>query len=112
MLTFGCARLSVGASPRAGPGFATPFFGAGALYRPHGDLAAPNRGDVKIRMQGRTTAPANRLRNRLHRLPPTTIVPRHSERSAARLAHQSGGLGVPSSNLGAPTKNSVIVQIL
>jgi hypothetical protein len=26
-----------------------------------------------------------------------------SERSAARLAHQSGGLGVPSSNLGAPT---------
>src|SRR5215475_10049017 len=27
----------------------------------------------------------------------------HSERSAARLAHQSGGLGVPSSNLGAPT---------
>jgi hypothetical protein len=27
-----------------------------------------------------------------------------SERSAARLAHQSGGLGVPSSNLGAPTK--------
>ena len=30
---------------------------------------------------------------------------RYSERSAARLAHQSGGLGVPSSNLGAPTKN-------
>ena len=29
---------------------------------------------------------------------------RCSERSAARLAHQSGGLGVPSSNLGAPTK--------
>ena len=29
--------------------------------------------------------------------------PRRSERSAARLAHQSGGLGVPSSNLGAPT---------
>src|ERR1700722_3723029 len=28
-----------------------------------------------------------------------------SERSAARLAHQSGGLGVPSSNLGAPTNN-------
>jgi hypothetical protein len=28
---------------------------------------------------------------------------RLSERSAARLAHQSGGLGVPSSNLGAPT---------
>src|SRR5580692_1560286 len=27
-----------------------------------------------------------------------------SERSAARLAHQSGGLGVPSSNLGAPTR--------
>ena len=26
-----------------------------------------------------------------------------TERSAARLAHQSGGLGVPSSNLGAPT---------
>ena len=30
-------------------------------------------------------------------------APRYSERSAARLAHQSGGLGVPSSNLGAPT---------
>jgi hypothetical protein len=28
---------------------------------------------------------------------------RSAERSAARLAHQSGGLGVPSSNLGAPT---------
>ena len=27
-----------------------------------------------------------------------------SSRSAARLAHQSGGLGVPSSNLGAPTR--------
>src|SRR4051812_29504899 len=27
-----------------------------------------------------------------------------SERSAARLAHQSGGLGVESSNLSAPTK--------
>ena len=29
-----------------------------------------------------------------------------AERSAARLAHQSGGLGVPSSNLGAPTSTS------
>ena len=29
-----------------------------------------------------------------------------AERSAARLAHQSGGLGVPSSNLGAPTKSN------
>jgi hypothetical protein len=27
-----------------------------------------------------------------------------AERSAARLAHQSGGLGVPGSNPGAPTK--------
>jgi hypothetical protein len=35
----------------------------------------------------------------LHVLGP--LVP--AERSAARLAHQSGGLGVPSSNLGAPT---------
>src|SRR5262249_43673972 len=32
-----------------------------------------------------------------------SIVRGRSERSAARLAHQSGGLGVPSSNLGAPT---------
>ena len=31
---------------------------------------------------------------------------RYSERSAARLAHQSGGLGVPSSNLGAPTTST------
>ena len=30
-----------------------------------------------------------------------------AERSAARLAHQSGGLGVPSSNLGAPTNPSL-----
>jgi hypothetical protein len=36
--------------------------------------------------------------------------PPRSERSAARLAHQSGGLGVPSSNLGAPTKNLLINQ--
>src|SRR4051812_45508494 len=34
---------------------------------------------------------------------PRPYSSRHSERSAARLAHQSGGLGVPSSNLGAPT---------
>src|SRR6516164_335858 len=40
---------------------------------------------------------------RLRPPPPVTIVRRRSERSAARLAHQSGGLGVPSSNLGAPT---------
>ena len=33
-----------------------------------------------------------------------SIVARSSERSAARLAHQSGGLGVASSNLAAPTK--------
>ena len=37
---------------------------------------------------------------------PLTIVRRTSERSAARLAHQSGGLGVASSNLAAPTKRS------
>jgi hypothetical protein len=40
---------------------------------------------------------------RLRPSPPITIVRGRSERSAARLAHQSGGLGVPSSNLGAPT---------
>ncbi len=34
-----------------------------------------------------------------------------SERSAARLAHQSGGLGVPSSNLGAPTKSPLKINI-
>ena len=33
-----------------------------------------------------------------------------AERSAARLAHQSGGLGVPSSNLGAPTKENQILR--
>ncbi len=38
----------------------------------------------------------------------SVFVPRPAlaERSAARLAHQSGGLGVPSSNLGAPTNTS------
>ena len=39
--------------------------------------------------------------------PPGVVVCPKSERSAARLAHQSGGLGVPSSNLGAPTINSL-----
>ncbi len=34
---------------------------------------------------------------------PGGVVVASAERSAARLAHQSGGLGVPSSNLGAPT---------
>jgi hypothetical protein len=33
-----------------------------------------------------------------------------SERGAAWLAHQSGGLGVPSSNLGAPTNIPPFVQ--
>jgi hypothetical protein len=41
---------------------------------------------------------------------PNHYSPGHSERSAARLAHQSGGLGVPSSNLGAPTRNYPIIQ--
>jgi hypothetical protein len=41
-----------------------------------------------------------------------SIVRRTSERSAARLAHQSGGLGVPSSNLGAPTKLSNKINII
>ena len=54
---------------------------------------------------------------------PSTQVTRHcakllrlvgwlhwTERSAARLAHQSGGLGVPSSNLGAPTNNYLITH--
>ena len=40
---------------------------------------------------------------RLRRLSIAFIIQLRSERSAARLAHQSGGLGVPSSNLGAPT---------
>jgi hypothetical protein len=41
--------------------------------------------------------------------PPLHLAPRQrrrgplAERSAARLAHQSGGLGVPGSNPGAPT---------
>ena len=35
-----------------------------------------------------------------------------SERSAARLAHQSGGLGVPSSNLGAPTTQISLVSVV
>jgi hypothetical protein len=38
--------------------------------------------------------------------------PCRSERSAARLAHQSGGLGVPSSNLGAPTRKTSLIQRL
>jgi hypothetical protein len=43
------------------------------------------------------------LHGRLQQSPPIGIICEQSERSAARLAHQSGGLGVPSSNLGAPT---------
>jgi hypothetical protein len=46
------------------------------------------------------------------RLPDTvSIVRGRSERSAARLAHQSGGLGVPSSNLGAPTTKTPILLV-
>jgi hypothetical protein len=41
---------------------------------------------------------------------PGVDLPLKSERSAARLAHQSGGLGVPSSNLGAPTSKSLQYQ--
>jgi hypothetical protein len=44
--------------------------------------------------------------------PPNHYSPRRSERSAARLAHQSGGLGVRSSNLRAPTKKILINQML
>lgn len=51
-----------------------------------------------MRQTGNVASPAG-----LRRLGPVTIVRGVSERSAARLAHLSGGQGVPSSNLGAPT---------
>src|SRR6476661_4664798 len=44
--------------------------------------------------------------------PPGGVVVASAERSAARLAHQSGGLGVPSSNLGAPTSFSHNINAL
>ena len=47
---------------------------------------------------------ADHPRRPLLRPLPAPIVRRITERSAARLAHQSGGLGVASSNLAAPTK--------
>jgi hypothetical protein len=34
-----------------------------------------------------------------------------AERSAARLAHQSGGLGVASSNLAAPTNKNTLADV-
>src|SRR5690348_2220107 len=46
---------------------------------------------------------------------PDSVDVASTERSAARLAHQSGGLGVPSSNLGAPTnrfKNLARIDLL
>ena len=64
------------APPRANPGNAHSFDACGPLA---GCLRRP---------------PSQRRGSRL------------TERSAARLAHQSGGLGVPSSNLGAPTNKS------
>jgi hypothetical protein len=41
---------------------------------------------------------------------PDTIIGVTRSGRSARLAHQSGGLGVPSSNLGAPTRNPPINQ--
>src|SRR5262249_32271509 len=40
------------------------------------------------------------------------LIARHAERSAAWLAHQSGGLGVGSSNLPAPTNQINILGTL
>ena len=48
-------------------------------------------------------ASARRNHVPLHMLVAASYSAATTERSAARLAHQSGGLGVPSSNLGAPT---------
>src|SRR6516165_12228728 len=50
---------------------------------------------------GRSKPEAIALRRAAHYSPPAS-----AERSAARLAHQSGGLGVASSNLAAPTIES------
>jgi hypothetical protein len=106
VLTFGCARLLVGASPRAAP--ALPLH---SLSRGSGRNAAPSRRGTEE--ASRCECEVGRPRDRAGQSPRQSVAPptpkhyspRHSERSAARLAHQSGGLGVPSSNLGAPTTN-------
>ncbi len=70
-------------------------WGAAAQKR----CAARTRMDSLPRVHGLRVVIGPNLRLRL----PRRRSPR-SERSAARLAHQSGGLGVASSNLAAPTK--------
>ena len=73
-------------------------------------------GNPAQRVLGRAENSHHGAARRLWERPPATVparvaaqdpddysAARYSERSAARLAHQSGGLGVPSSNLGAPT---------
>lgn len=70
------------------------------------------RSEFLVALKSRFTARRNRLFG--HAEPVRVAVQdradysaaRYSERSAARLAHQSGGLGVPSSNLGAPTNTA------
>src|SRR4051812_39388255 len=79
------------------------------MSRPSTSLFAPRPQDVDARDKPGHDGvwwfrPAPITPSRLPLRPPFPIVRASSERSAARLAHQSGGLGVPSSNLGAPTK--------
>ncbi len=72
---------------------------------PDGGLAA---------LSGRRAGPAATALSEARRPDPAPLHVRRrqrrrlsAERSAARLAHQSGGLGVPSSNLGAPTNHLI-----
>jgi hypothetical protein len=73
--------------------------GANVSQIPEGEVA-------ELRLAARQSA----ARQSVAPPPPNHYSPRRSERSAARLAHQSGGLGVPSSNLGAPTNKRLNYQ--
>ena len=68
----------------------------------------PDRGDAPLRRArsgaGRADACCSRPAARLLHARRRVVHVAASERSAARLAHQSGGLGVASSNLAAPTR--------
>src|SRR5580704_11718932 len=74
------------------------------------------RSEFLVALKSRFTARRNRLSGHAEPVrvaaqdPADYSAARYSERSAARLAHQSGRLGVPSSNLGAPTTQAIVVE--
>jgi hypothetical protein len=123
-------RNSIAMTTSSTPIIATYQGGFGAMKKPTGIATA--RTTVSSRTAASVVTPSTiprheflvALKSRFtarNRLPGTGAIParvaargcadysaaRNSERSAARLAHQSGGLGVASSNLAAPTRHPI-----